>query len=69
MPAPEFCLDCHDEEELEAPAITKRSDAIHQQCTQCHLEYGSGPLYQNSLSDKEKDQPSEWIDCNKCHVL
>ena len=69
MSPPEFCLDCHDEEELEEPAITKRSDAIHQQCTQCHLEYGSGPLYQNALSNEEKDQPNEWIDCNKCHVL
>lgn len=69
MAAPEFCLDCHDEEELEAPDVSKRSDAIHLQCTQCHLEFGAGPLYQNALSDEEKDQPNEWIDCNKCHVL
>ena len=69
MAAPEFCLDCHDEEELAAPEIPKRSDVIHLQCTQCHLEFGSGPLFQNALSDEEKDQPNEWIDCNKCHVL
>ena len=69
MTPPEFCLDCHDESEIKEAEITKRSDAIHMQCTQCHFEYGKGPLYKNSLSDEAKGQPNEWIDCNKCHVL
>lgn len=69
IPASKFCLDCHDEEELTAPDLSTRSDALHQQCTQCHLEFGTGPMYQNALSDEAKAQPNEWIDCNKCHVL
>ena len=68
-PRPSFVLICHDEEEFEAPEIPKRSDVLHQQCTQCHLQYGSGPLFGNVLSDEEKAQPNAWIDCNKCHVL
>lgn len=53
---PESCLDCHDLSEIEAPEIMKRSDALHQQCAQCHEEFGAGPRYVSE-------------DCSKCHVL
>ena len=52
---PESCLDCHEAEDIESPEIMKRSDALHQQCGQCHEEYGNGPRYVNE-------------DCSKCHV-
>lgn len=51
---PESCMECHDEDEIEDTQIIKRSDALHQQCAQCHEEYGAGPLYIES-------------DCAKCH--
>jgi hypothetical protein len=69
---PEYCLECHDAEEVEESEHGKRSEAIHDQCTQCHYEFGKGPLYQNSLSPEEqnklKTQPNEWVDCSKCHI-
>lgn len=69
---PEYCLECHDSTEIEDAEYPKRSDALHQQCTQCHLEFGKGPLYQNALSkedqEKLKTQPNEWVDCDKCHI-
>ena len=69
---PEYCLECYDTEEVEDSEHGKRSEAIHDQCTQCHYEFGKGPLYQNSLSQEEQDklktQPNEWVDCTKCHI-
>jgi uncharacterized membrane protein len=53
---PESCLECHDASEVEDSEYPKRSDALHQQCWQCHEEYEKGPT---SSSD----------DCSKCHVL
>ena len=70
---PEGCLECHDEADVEDAEYPNRSKAIHDQCTNCHNEFGKGPLYQNSLTDDEqeklKTEPNEWVDCNKCHVL
>jgi hypothetical protein len=70
---PESCLDCHEEDELEDSEYPKHSDALHDQCTNCHNAYGSGPMYQNSLSEEEKEAlkkaPNPWVDCNKCHVI
>lgn len=77
---PEYCLECHDSAEIEDAEDTpyteyaKRSKAIHRQCTQCHLEFGKGPLHddEKSLGKEEKEklktQPNEWADCNKCHI-
>jgi hypothetical protein len=69
---PATCLDCHDESDVEDSEYPKRSAALHAQCTQCHFEYGKGPLFQNALSKEEqeklKTEPNEWVDCNKCHV-
>lgn len=42
--APEACFACHEAEELEESKMSKRADAFHAQCVQCHKEYGSGPL-------------------------
>jgi len=54
---PQACFDCHgDASEIESPDILKRSDAFHQQCIQCHEQYGAGPA---SGADN----------CSKCHVL
>ncbi len=53
---PEGCLECHDEADVEDAEYPKHSDALHQQCWQCHEEYETGPT---SSSD----------DCSKCHVL
>lgn len=69
---PESCLECHDAADVEDSEYPKRADAIHQQCTDCHNDYGRGPLFQNSLSEEELDklktEPNEWVDCKKCHV-
>lgn len=54
---PESCFECHgDASEIEEPEILKRSDAFHQQCIQCHEQYGAGPK-----SGSEN--------CSACHVL
>ena len=45
---PESCLDCHEAEDLEESKITKKSDAMHSQCIECHKEAGSGPEECNS---------------------
>ena len=45
---PESCLDCHEAEDLEELKITKKSDAMHSQCIECHKEAGSGPEECNS---------------------
>jgi len=39
------CLDCHEEEEIEESFPMKRGDAFHQQCSNCHKEIGSGPVF------------------------
>lgn len=54
---PDMCFDCHgDASEFEEPYTLKRSDAFHQQCIQCHEQYGAGPR-----SGSEN--------CSACHVL
>ncbi|MEJ2154425.1 MAG: cytochrome c3 family protein [Desulfobacteraceae bacterium] len=53
---PESCMECHDEGDIEDSEYPKRSDAFHQQCMQCHEQYGKGP------------QPGS-DNCSKCHVI
>ena len=53
---PERCLDCHDESEVADTAMISRPDAFHQQCIECHEQFGKGPA-----SGSEN--------CSKCHVL
>lgn len=53
---PENCLECHDASDVEDSEYTKRSDAFHNQCIQCHEEFGKGPL-------------SGSQHCSQCHVL
>jgi len=45
------CLECH-EPKMDDEDMPNRKDAFHQQCANCHLDFGSGPL--------EKD-------CSGCH--
>lgn len=53
---PEYCMECHDAEEIEDSEYPKRSDAYHQQCIQCHVQFEAGP-----------GEGAE--NCSKCHVL
>ena len=53
---PASCTECHDESDVEDAEYPKRSDALHQQCRQCHEEYEKGPAFSSD-------------DCSKCHVL
>ena len=39
----ESCLECHDQDEVEDTEITKKGDAFHDQCIQCHQEAEAGP--------------------------
>ncbi len=70
---PDSCLECHDASDVEDSEYPKRADALHSRCTQCHMEFGRGPIHEPSLSkaDKErlKSEPNAWVDCNKCHVI
>lgn len=38
------CTDCHDADELEDLEMTKKSDAMHSQCIDCHKDFDAGPL-------------------------
>ena len=49
------CSECH-EAETDDEAVPKRSDAFHQQCIGCHVEFGKGP------ADTSED-------CSSCHVM
>ncbi|MBT8356986.1 MAG: cytochrome c family protein [Deltaproteobacteria bacterium] len=40
---PEACGDCHEADEIEDSEITKRVDAFHMQCINCHKENEAGP--------------------------
>ena len=40
---PNTCEDCHAPDEIEDTEITKRSDAFHAQCINCHKDYEAGP--------------------------
>jgi len=40
---PEACADCHEADEIEDSEITKRVDAFHFQCINCHKENEAGP--------------------------
>lgn len=42
--APGACFDCHESEEIEDSETTKRADAFHAQCINCHKEYEAGPV-------------------------
>jgi len=55
---PETCGACHKAESQtkEGKTVIKRQDAFHQQCEDCHKDYGIGPV-------KEDDR------CSWCHVL
>ncbi len=70
---PESCLECHDASDVEDSEYPKRADALHRQCSTCHLEFGKGPIHQDSLSEQEKEaqktEPNNWVDCSKCHVI
>jgi len=48
------CGECHDPDEGDEET-PKRADAFHQQCGNCHEEFGAGPR----IIDE---------DCNTCHV-
>jgi len=52
---PPKCLDCHDASEIEDSEYPNLSDAFHQQCIQCHEQFGAGP-----------QGGSE--NCSKCHI-
>jgi len=49
------CSECH-EADSEDEDVVKRSDAFHQQCIGCHVEFGAGP-----------GEGSE--NCSACHVM
>jgi Class III cytochrome C family len=53
---PDSCLECHDASDIEDAEYPKLSDAFHQQCIQCHVQFGAGP----------GEGPDN---CSKCHVL
>ena len=53
---PESCLECHDEADVEDAEYPQHTDALHQQCWQCHEEYEKGPTSSSN-------------DCSRCHVL
>lgn len=63
---PAGCFECHEE-------ATTKADAVHGQCSQCHHDYGKGPIWDGIYSQEEKNQlktaPNAWVDCNKCHIL
>jgi hypothetical protein len=40
---PESCADCHEADEIEDSETTKRVDAFHMQCINCHKENEAGP--------------------------
>ena len=40
----ESCLECHYEEDVVDTEITKKGDAFHDQCVQCHQEFEAGPV-------------------------
>jgi len=54
-PAPKTCLECHNPEDYEGIELTKKTDAFHGQCEECHVKAEAGPV--------EKDKR-----CNWCHV-
>jgi len=39
----ESCLDCHETEDIEDTEITKKGDAFHNQCINCHQDIEAGP--------------------------
>ena len=41
---PESCLDCHEIEDIEDTEITKKGDAFHDQCINCHQDIEAGPV-------------------------
>ncbi len=52
---PEPCMECHDEEDLDEDiVVTKKTDAFHDQCENCHQEAEIGPVEER---------------CNWCHVM
>lgn len=42
--APAACFDCHEADVIEKSKTTKRADAIHAQCINCHKEFDAGPV-------------------------
>jgi len=53
---PESCLECHDKDEVVDSDLPNEEDAFHEQCWQCHEQFGAGP----------GPGPEN---CSKCHVL
>lgn len=49
---PEACLDCHDLDEIEGTEMSNSSDAAHEQCKNCHDQYGAGPVECNGCHVK-----------------
>ena len=41
---PDLCMDCHSADEIEDYPMMRQTDAFHDQCIQCHKDYGAGPL-------------------------
>jgi hypothetical protein len=40
---PQACLDCHEPDEIEGMDMIKKADAFHDQCINCHKDFGAGP--------------------------
>lgn len=38
------CTECHDADEFEDMEMVKKSDAMHDQCIDCHKDYEAGPI-------------------------
>jgi len=53
---PQTCSECHELEDIEDIEVTKRSDAFHSQCEECHKDGGIGPA-------KDEDR------CTWCHFM
>lgn len=50
------CLECHDEGEVDGSDATKRANAFHIQCRNCHDDFGKGPSSKNDA-------------CKQCHIM
>lgn len=38
------CNECHDSEDYDLDDMLVRADALHNQCIDCHKQYGAGPV-------------------------
>jgi len=40
---PQYCMDCHEPDEIEDTEMIKKVDAFHLQCINCHTDFEAGP--------------------------